>query len=60
MGERLFTKLEALVRKLQMQYMASRRTTEIVESGRICFHPQDARQWVLGEYQKRLKKLRIN
>jgi len=59
MGERLFTKLEALVRKLQMQYMASRRTTEIVEPGRICFHPQDARRWVLEQYQERLKKLKI-
>ncbi|MCJ7792670.1 MAG: hypothetical protein MUP45_01715 [Candidatus Marinimicrobia bacterium] len=48
------------MRKLQMQYMASRRTTEIVEPGRICFHPHDARQWVLREYQKRLKKLRID
>jgi len=60
MGERFFTKLEALARRFQLQYMASRRTTEIVEVGRIRFHPQDARQWVLEEYQKRLKKLRID
>jgi hypothetical protein len=60
MGEKLFAQLEALARRIQLKYMASRRTTEIVESGRIRFHPQDARQWVLKEYQKRLKKLKIS
>ncbi|MBU3957100.1 hypothetical protein KKI19_02405 [Patescibacteria group bacterium] len=59
MGEEIFAKLEALARWTQLKYMAPRRTTEIVEPGRIRFHPQDAREWVLKEYQKRLKKLRI-
>jgi len=59
MVEKIFTKLEALARWLQLKYMASRRTTEIVESGRIRFHPQDAREWVLREYSKRLKKLNL-
>lgn len=60
MGEALFTKLEALARWLQLKYMAPRRTIEVVELGRIRFHPQDARQWILKKYQARLKKLRIN
>ncbi len=60
MGEALFTKLEALARWLQLKYMAPRRTIEVVEPGRIRFHPQDARQWILKKYQARLKKLRIN
>ncbi len=59
MVQKIFTKLEALARWLQLKYMASRRTTEIVEPGRIRFHPKDARVWVLREYQKRLDKLEI-
>lgn len=51
--------LEALARRAQLWYMSSRKTTEITEPGRIRFHPQDAREWVLKEYQRRLKKLRI-
>lgn len=53
------TWLEDFARKLQLWYMQSRRTTEVVEPGRIRFHPQDAREWVLKEYQARLEKLRI-
>jgi len=71
MGETIFAKLgakkmiifdllESLVRKIQMAYMAPRRTTEIVEAGRIRFHPQDARNWVLREYQKKLRKLNFS
>lgn len=59
MGEALFTKLEALARWLQLKYMKSRRTTEIVEPGRIRFHPKDARKWVLRKYRERLNKLGI-
>jgi hypothetical protein len=60
MGEGFLTKLEALARWAQLKYMSPRRTTEVIEPGRIRFHPQDARQWVLKAYQKRLKKLKIN
>lgn len=49
--------LEMLAMKLQLRYMAKRKTTEITEPGRIRFHPQDARKWVLKGYEKRLKKL---
>ena len=59
MGGKIFAKLEALARWLQLKYMAPRRTTEVVEPGRIRFHPQDARKWVLREYKERLKKLGI-
>jgi len=37
--------------------MQSRRTTEVVEPGRIRFHPQDARKWVLKEYKERIASL---
>jgi len=57
MGEKIFTKLEALTRWVQLKYMASRRTTEVVEEGRVRFHPQDCRKWIMLEYQKKLEKL---
>lgn len=60
MGEAFLTKLEALARQAQLKYMFPRRTTEVVEPGRIRFHPQDARKWVLKEYQRRLDKLKSN
>lgn len=57
MGEEIFAKLEALARWAQLKYMQPRRTTEVIEPGRIRFHPQDARNWVLKKYRERLKKL---
>ena len=60
MGKKILSQLEALVRWLQFKYMASRRTIEVVESGRVRFHPHDARAWVLREYQRRLKKLGLS
>jgi len=59
MVSRILTKLEALAQRAQLRYMNPRRTSEVVEPGRIRFHPQDAREWVLREYQTRLKKLRM-
>ena len=59
MGETIFAQLETLACWAQLRYMIKKRTTEVVEKGRLCFHPQDARSWVLPEYQKRLKKLGI-
>lgn len=60
MVSRILTKLEALAQRAQLRYMNPRRTSEVVEPGRIRFHPQDAREWVLKKYQTRLKKLRIS
>ncbi len=57
MVQRILTQLEALAQKGQLRYMEPRRTTEVIEPGRIRFHPQDAREWILKEYQSRLKKL---
>jgi hypothetical protein len=59
MVSKILTKLEALAQRAQLRYMNPRRTSEVVEPGRIRFHPQDAREWVLREYQTRLKKLRM-
>jgi hypothetical protein len=51
--------LEQLTQALQIWYMRNRRTTEKISGGIIRFHPQDAREWVLREYQARLKRLRL-
>ena len=59
MGEKIFTQLENLARWGQLKYMAGKKTTEVVGVGRLRFHPQDARSWVLPEYEKKLKKLGI-
>ena len=59
MVSKIFSQLEALAQKLQLKYMAKRRTTEVVEPGRIRFHPQDCRKWILKEYKERLNKLGI-
>lgn len=60
MVSKILTKLEALAQRAQLRYMNPRRTSEVVEPGRIRFHPQDAREWVLKEYNSRLKKLQIS
>lgn len=59
MVSKFLTQLEALTKKLQLKYMASKRTTEIVEDGRILFHPGHGHGQIMVEYQKRLKALGI-
>lgn len=59
MGKKIFSKLEVLAFWVQLKYMLKHRTTETVEPGRILFHPHDCKNWVLKEYQSRLKKLKI-
>jgi len=51
--------LEYFAYKIQIAYMSSRRTSEIVELHRIRFHPQDCRERIIKEYQKRLKLLLV-
>ena len=52
--------MENLVKKLQLWYMRQRRTTEMISDGVIRFHPQDARKWILKEYNSRLLTLDKN
>lgn len=56
MVQKIFSQLEKLARRIQLRYMASRVTKEVIEPGRIRFHPQDARKWILKEYQRRLRE----
>jgi hypothetical protein len=57
MVSKIFTQLETIAKKIQLKYMAQKRTTEIVEEGRILFHPHNVHDQIMLEYQKRLKKL---
>jgi hypothetical protein len=59
MVAKILTQLESLVKKLQLRYMADKRTTEVVEDGRILFHPGNGQKRIMLEYQKKLKALRI-
>jgi len=59
MVAKILTQLESLAKKLQLRYMASKRTTEVVEDGRILFHPGNGQKQIMIEYQKRLKALGI-
>ena len=57
MGKRLFTKLENLAYQLQVWFMKSKRTCEVVDRKRIFFHPDQKRNKILAEYKKKLEKL---
>jgi len=47
--------LEPLAKYVQLWYMNSRRTNEIIRAGMIRFHPRDARLWVREKFESRLK-----
>ena len=55
MGEKILGQLESLARFWQLKFMEKKRTIEVIEKGRICFHPQDARKRILKAYKERLK-----
>lgn len=48
--------MEPLVRRIQLTYMNSRRTNEVIAAGMIRFHPHDARHWIREKLAKRLKR----
>ena len=59
MGKKILNQLEKLAFFLQKRYMASRRTTEVVEKGRVLFHPKDCSANVMLEYKRRLSRLKV-
>jgi len=50
---------EQLFRRLQLTYMARRRTSELISNTQLRFHPQDAKKIVSQKYQQKLKDLKI-
>lgn len=51
--------VENFLRNFQLWYMRSKITTEKIGEYQLFFHPKATQEWVLKEYQKRLKRLRI-
>lgn len=49
--------IENLAQKFQLWYMRKRRTTEIIKKGYLRFHPEDARKWILPEYNRLIKTI---
>lgn len=50
---------EFAFRRMQLLYMKNRRTTEVIRSGMIRFHPSDARVWIRKNLENRLSRLDI-
>ncbi|MCX6725723.1 MAG: hypothetical protein NT052_00185 [Candidatus Shapirobacteria bacterium] len=57
MVQKILTKLEIVAKNWQLKYMASKKTTEVIEEGRLLFHPNDCHVSIMLEYKKRLIKL---
>lgn len=55
----VLTQLEYFSKKFQLSYMQSKITTEQIGEGQLFFHPSQTQNWVLGQYQKKLKQLHI-
>ena len=55
---RLALVAESFLKKFQLWYMRSKITTEKIGEHQLFFHPQNTQDRALGEYQKRLQKLK--
>jgi len=51
--------VENLLRNFQLWYMRPKITTEKIGNTQLFFHPAKTGEWVIDEYYKRLKKLRL-
>lgn len=59
MGQTILAQLERLARNWQLKYMKPRQTDEVVETGRILFHPGGCQAKILLAYKKKLKELKL-
>ena len=60
MVQTFLAKLEAITRFGQLKYMAGKRTTEQVEEGKLCFHPENVCPKVMADYRHRLRQMGID
>jgi len=51
--------IEKLLKSFQLNYMRKKQTTEKIGERQLFFHPANTQDWVLKEYQNRLKRLGI-
>jgi len=54
-----FSILEPVAQFIQLRYMNSRRTTEVISDKVIRFHPRDARVWIKRELKERLTRANV-
>ncbi|KKR64834.1 MAG: hypothetical protein UU07_C0051G0004, partial [Parcubacteria group bacterium GW2011_GWF1_40_5] len=54
-----YSLVENLLKGFQFWYMKNKVTTEKITKTQLFFHPKNTQDWVLGEYDSRLKKLGI-
>jgi D-beta-D-heptose 7-phosphate kinase/D-beta-D-heptose 1-phosphate adenosyltransferase len=52
--------IEQLVKKIQLKYMQSRHTNEVISDGYLRFHPSDARKFVIRRYRQILSIIEVN
>ncbi len=52
--------VERILRSFQLSYMRSKISTERIGEHQLFFHPTNTQNWVLEEYQKRLKTLKLS
>lgn len=51
---------ENFFKSIQIWYMKSRRTKEIIREGSLRFHPHDAKHWIINKYHNQLRLLPNN
>jgi len=51
--------IEPVAQFIQLRYMNSRRTTEVISDNVIRFHPRDARVWIKRELKERLMRANV-
>jgi len=51
--------IEPVAQFIQLRYMNSRRTTEVISDKVIRFHPRDARVWIKRELKERLTRANV-
>ncbi len=56
---RILSLFDPPVKRLQLNHMAPRRTTEVIRPGMIRFHPHDARGWIRKKLAARLSRFDI-
>lgn len=56
-NHRLLSTFESLAGAFQLKYMKNKMTSEVVSPGYLRFHPNDARSWILPEFNKLVTKV---
>lgn len=58
-GQNSFSVMEKISKSIQLSYMSKKRTKEVINRDLLRFHPIDARERVMKNYQESFKKLKV-